>query len=43
MKKGGAYLTAEDAENIIRLATYGVVRLELVVRPVYIPSKPYYL
>lgn len=43
MKKGGAYLSAEDTENIIRMATYGVIRLELVVRPVYIPSKPYYL
>lgn len=43
IKKGANYITAEDAENIIRLATYGVIRLELVVRPVYIPSKPYYL
>lgn len=43
MKKGGAYLSAEDTENIIRMATYGVIWLELVVRPVYIPSKPYYL
>ena len=43
IKKGGGHLTANDAETIIRLATYGVVRLELVVRPVHIPSKPYYL
>ena len=31
------------SRNIIRLATHGIVRLELVVRPVHIPSKPYYL
>ena len=43
MKKGASSLTAEDTENIIRLATHGIVRLELVVRPVHIPSKPYYL
>lgn len=43
IKKGANCITAEDAETIIRMATYGVVRLELVVRPVYIPSKPYYL
>lgn len=43
IKKGGAYLSAVDTENIIRMATHGVIRLELVVRPVYIPSKPYYL
>lgn len=43
IKKGGGHLTANDAETIIRLATYGVVRLELVVRPVSVPSKPYYL
>lgn len=43
MKKGGSYLSAEDTENIIRMASYGVIQLELVVRPVYIPSKPYYL
>ena len=39
MKKGASSLTAEDTENIIRLATHGIVRLELVVRPVHIPSK----
>ena len=43
MKKGASSLTAEDAETIIRLATHGVVHLELVVRSVHIPSKPYYL
>ena len=43
MKKGASSLTAEDTENIIRLATHGIVRLELVVSPVNIPSKPYYL
>lgn len=43
LKKGSDYLSARDAEAIIRMATYGVIQLELVVRPVYIPSKPYYL
>lgn len=43
IKKGGAYLSAQDTEQIIRMATYGVIRLELVVRPVYISSNPYYL
>ena len=37
MKKGAS------SETIIRLATHGVVHLELVVRSVHIPSKPYYL
>ena len=32
-----------DAETIIRLATYGTVQLELMVRPIHIPEKPYYL
>lgn len=43
IKKGGGYLSAGDAEAIIHLATYGVIQLELVVRPVHIPSNPYYL
>lgn len=41
--KAAMYLTANDAEAIIRLATYGIVRLELMVRPTYVPEKPYYL
>lgn len=43
IKKAAMYLTAEDAETIIRLATYGIVRLNLVPQPVHTPSKPYYL
>lgn len=43
ISKTAMHLTAKDAETIIRLATYGVVRLELVVRPVYLSEKPYYL
>lgn len=43
IKKAAMYLTAEDAEVIIRLATYGIIRLELMARPVHIPEKPYYL
>ena len=35
--------SAGDAEAIIRLATYGVIRLELVVRPLNILSNSYYL
>lgn len=41
--KAAMSLTAGDAEVIIRLATYGIVRLELMVRPIHIPEKPYYL
>lgn len=43
IKKAVMYLTAEDAETIIRLATYGIVRLELMGRPIPVPEKPYYL
>lgn len=43
IKKGDSYLSARDAEAIIRLATYGIIRLELVVRPLNIFSNPYYL
>ena len=43
IKKAAMYLTAEDAETIIRLATYGIVRLELMARPIHVPEKPYYL
>ena len=41
--KAAMYLTAGDAEAIIRLATYDIVRLKLVVRPIHLPEKPYYL
>ena len=41
--KAAMYLTAYDAEVIIRLATYGIVRLELKVPPIHVPEKPYYL
>ena len=41
--KAAMYLSANDTEIIIRLATYGIVRLELMVRPIHIPEKPYYL
>lgn len=43
IKKGGGHLTAQDTETIIRLATYGIVRLGLVVRPINIPPYPYCL
>ena len=43
IKKGDCYLSARDAEAIIRLATYGIIRLELVVRPLNILSNSYYL
>ena len=35
IKKGGSYLTARDAETLIRLATHGVIRLELTEPPAY--------
>lgn len=41
--KAAMYLTANDTEVIIRLATYGIVRLELRVSPIHVPEKPYYL
>lgn len=43
IKKGDSYLSARDAEAIIRLATYGIIRLELLVRPLNILSNSYYL
>lgn len=43
IKKAAMYLTAKDAETIIRLATYDVVRLELRAQPIHLPDKPYYL
>ena len=41
--KAAMYLSPADAEAIIRLATYGIVRLELVIPPVPVREKPYYL
>ena len=43
IKKAAMYLSPADAEAIIRLATYGIVRLELVVRPNPLRDKPSYL
>lgn len=43
IRKAAMHLMAGDAEVIIRLATYGIVRLELMVRPIQVPEKPYYL
>lgn len=43
IKKGGGHLTAQDTETIIRLATYGIVHLNLVVRPIYQPLSSYCL
>ena len=42
-KEAAMYLSPADAEAIIRLATYGIVRLELVIPPVPVREKPYYL
>lgn len=43
IKKAAMYLSPADAETIIRLATYGIVRLELVVPPAPVREQPYYL
>lgn len=43
IKKAAMYLTPADAEAIIRLATYGIIRLELMAPPIHISEKPYYL
>ena len=43
IKKAAMYLSPADAEAIIRLATYGIVHLELVIPPVPVREKPYYL
>ena len=43
IKKAAMNLTAVDAETIIRLATYGIVHLELRATPIHVPEKPYYL
>ena len=43
IKKAAMYFSPKDAETLIRLATYGVVQLGLIVRPTPMPEKPYYL
>lgn len=43
IKKAAMYFSPKDAETLIRLATYGIIQLELIVRPTPIPEKPYYL
>lgn len=43
IKKAAMYLSSGDTEVIIRLATHGIVRLNLVVPAAHIPEKPYYL
>ena len=43
IKKAAMYFSPKDAETLIRLATYGIVQLELIVRPTPMPEKPYYL
>ncbi|WP_211475383.1 hypothetical protein [Bacteroides uniformis] len=43
IKKAAMYFSPKDAETLIRLVTYGIVQLELIVRPTPIPEKPYYL
>lgn len=35
IKKGGSYLNVKDTETIIRLATHGVIQLELTEEPIY--------
>lgn len=41
IKKAAMYFSPKDAETLIRLATYGVVQLGLIVRPTPMPEKPY--
>ncbi len=43
IKKAAMYLSPRDAEAIIRLATHDIVQLELVVLPIPVREKPYYL
>ncbi len=43
IKKADVGLTPKDAEAIIRLATYGIVRLELMTLPISFSAKSYYL
>lgn len=43
IKKAAMYFSPKDAETVIRLATYDIVRLELMVHPIHTSEKPYYL
>lgn len=43
IKKADMYFSPKDAETVIRLATYNIVRLDLVIRPAQSLEKPYYL
>lgn len=43
IKKAAMYLSPMDAEAIILLATHNIVRLELVIPPIQVREKPYYL
>lgn len=40
IKKAAMYFSPKDAETLIRLATYGVVQLGLIVRPTPMPENP---
>ncbi len=43
IKKAAIYLSPRDAEVIILLATHNIVQLELMISPIQIREKPYYL
>lgn len=40
IKKAAMYFSPKDAETLIRLATYGIIQLELIVCPAPIPESP---
>lgn len=43
IKKAAMYFSPRDAEAVILLATHDIVRLELVIQPIQVREKPYYL
>lgn len=43
IKKAAMYFSPKDAETVILLATHNIVRLELVIQPIQVREKPYYL
>lgn len=43
IKKAAMYFSPRDAETVILLATHDIVRLELVIQPIQVREKPYYL
>ena len=43
IKKAAMYFSPRDAETVILLATHNIVRLELVIQPIQVREKPYYL